>query len=422
MRGASCRRRKRSHLPWKPGGDAHGFAFSWQSPLARLKSPLPFPMKLLDRYLLRNFFEPFFICSFGFLAIWLVFDLADNGPDFLQAHATFRQVGYFYLTQFPQIILISMPVGMLLALIFCLSRMSRSNEIISMLTAGQSIGRVILPLIFAGMALTGGLLYLNYEAAPRAEATKKVALEQITRGRKAGEKEALEGYLFRERQNHRTWFIKRFRQTTGWLDHVHITQHSADGAIVSKWYARRAQFEAKTRTWILERGMQVNFTPSGDVETREDFQTGVKKIEGWTETPWRIASAQYEPQNLTVPELNEYLRFNSDFPELQLAPFRAYLCHRWAFPFQALIVVFFGAPLSIVFSRRGVVGGVAGAIFLYAGLLLSTYFFLALGKGWRINAIAAAWVPNIVFFIVGLVLLYFRSTNRDLPSLTFKRK
>ena len=61
-------------------------------------------MKLLDRYLLRNFLEPFLICSFGFLAIWLVFDLADNGQDFLQAGASFKQVGFFYLTQLPQII------------------------------------------------------------------------------------------------------------------------------------------------------------------------------------------------------------------------------------------------------------------------------------------------------------------------------
>ncbi len=379
-------------------------------------------MKLLDRYLLRNFFEPFLICSFGFLAIWLVFDLADNGQDFLQAHASFKQVGWFYLTQLPQIILISLPVGMLLALIFCLSRMSRSNEIISMLTAGQSVWRIVLPLAVAGVLVTGALALLNYEAAPRAEATKKIALDQITRGKKAGQKEALEGYLFRERQKDRTWFIKRFRQTTGSLDHVHITQHGPGGTIVSKWYAKRALFDAKTRTWTLERGMQVDFNAAGDVEQRTDFQTGLKVIEGWTETPWRIASAQYEPQNLTVPELREYLKFNADFPEVQLAPYRAYLYHRWAFPFQALVVVVFGAPLSIVFSRRGVIGGVAGAIFLYAGLLLSTYLFLALGKGWRMNAVASAWIPNAFFSVIGLALLYFRSTNREMPSLTFKRK
>ncbi len=379
-------------------------------------------MKLLDRYLLRNFFEPFLICSFGFLSIWLVIDLADNFREFMQAEASLKKVAYFYFTQLPQVILVSLPVGMLLALIFCLSRMSRSNEIISMLTAGMSVWRIVLPLALAGVVLTGLLMVLNYQAAPRAEAGKQLLLEQIKNDKKKLQKGIIDGYLFRERQQARTWFIKRFRQATGTLDHVHITQHGPGGEIVTKWYAKRASFDAKTRAWTLERGMQVDFNAAGDVEQRTDFQTGIKTIEGWTETPWRIASAQYEPQNLTVPELREYLKFNADFPEVQLAPYRAYLYHRWAFPFQALIVVFFGAPLSIVFSRRGVIGGVAGAIFLYAGLLLSTYLFLALGKGWRMNALAAAWIPNAVFFAIGLALLYFRSTNREMPSLTFKRQ
>ena len=50
-------------------------------------------------------------------------------------------------------------------------------------------------------------------------------------------------------------------------------------------------------------------------------------------------------------------------------------------PLQCLVVIFLSGPLAIVFSRRGVIGGVASAMLLYAGLLLSTYLFLALGKG-----------------------------------------
>ena len=377
-------------------------------------------MKLLDRYLLRNFLEPFLICFFGFLAIWLVFDLGDNGPDFIEAHASIKQVAYFYLTQFPAIILISLPVGLLLALLFCLSRMSRSNELISMLTAGRSVIRIIIPFVFVGALLTAVLAFINYESAPHADAIKKVALEQITRGKKAGEKEAVEGYLFRDRQNDRTWFIKKLKPNSSALENVHITQHDPSGGIQTKWYAKRAIFDAKTRSWTLERGLQIDLDPNGDVVKRTDFLAGAQKMTTWTETPWRIASAQLEAQNLSVPELKDYLRFNSDFPEVQLAPYRAYLYYRWAFPFQCLIVVFLAAPLAIVYSRRGVVGGVAGAIFLYAGLMLSTYLFLALGKGWRINAIAAAWIPNSIFFCIGMILVYFKATNRDLPSFKFK--
>ena len=56
------------------------------------------------------------------------------------------------------------------------------------------------------------------------------------------------------------------------------------------------------------------------------------KIAGWSETPWRIASANLDPQNLSVPELREYVQFNRDFPQPQLAPYRTYLAYRWAVP------------------------------------------------------------------------------------------
>ena len=109
-------------------------------------------MRLLDRYVLQNFLIPFFYSTCGFLAIWLVFDLSDKGHDFIEAHVKLKTLAYFYLTQFPQILVICLPVGLLLALLYSLSRMSRSNEIISMLTAGRSVLRVMLPLSTAAVA------------------------------------------------------------------------------------------------------------------------------------------------------------------------------------------------------------------------------------------------------------------------------
>src|SRR4051812_22096921 len=98
-------------------------------------------MKILDRYVLRNFLEPFLICLGGFIAIWLVFDLYDNGQEFIEYHVPLKTVGKFYLSQVPAVILLALPVGMLLALLFSLSKMSRHNEVISMLTAGRSLWR-----------------------------------------------------------------------------------------------------------------------------------------------------------------------------------------------------------------------------------------------------------------------------------------
>jgi LPS export ABC transporter permease LptG len=371
-------------------------------------------MKLLDRYVLRNFIEPFLLCFFGFLAIWLIFDLSDNGPDFLQAKASAKTIALYYLTQLPQIVMISLPVGLLLALLFCLSRMSRFNEIISMLTAGRSMVRVLMPLMIVGLLLSGALLALNYELAPRAEAVRELAIEQINQKRKPGDVDTIKGYLFRDRMNERTWFVNKFRPDSMLFEGVHITQQDASGRVTRKWYAGGAYYDPRTKVWTLNRGIAVDLNEAGDIAKIDNFENDYRKIPSWTETPSRIQSARADARHMTVPELRAYLASNADFPAVQLAPYRTYEQHRLALPMQCAVVVLLAGPLAIVFSRRGVIGGVAVAMALYAAFLLTTYLFLALGKGARLDPVLAAWIPNAVFLLIGLVLLYFRSSNREI--------
>jgi hypothetical protein len=41
------------------------------------------------------------------------------------------------------------------------------------------------------------------------------------------------------------------------------------------------------------------------------------------------------------------------------------------------------------------------------------HLFLALGVGDHISPILGAWTPNLIFAVIGLYLLYLRSTNRE---------
>src|SRR4029434_11038462 len=104
-------------------------------------------VKLFDRYITRNFLQAYVYCIVGFIAIWLIFDISDSISSFFDLHFTLGRVLEFYATQIPQILVILLPVSLLLALLFVLGRMSRANEIVSMLTAGISLPRVLLPLI-----------------------------------------------------------------------------------------------------------------------------------------------------------------------------------------------------------------------------------------------------------------------------------
>jgi len=111
-------------------------------------------MRILDRYVLRNFLEPFLMCFTGFIAIWVIIDLMDNFNEFLEVHASFKTI-LGTMSRKCADDHVSMPVALMLALLFSLSRMSRYNEIISQLTAGRSLIRVLMPLILFGVALRG---------------------------------------------------------------------------------------------------------------------------------------------------------------------------------------------------------------------------------------------------------------------------
>src|SRR6266513_5783968 len=122
-------------------------------------------MRLLDRYVLRNFLQAYSYCIAGFISIWFIFDVSDNISTFLDERISRSLIAKYYLTQVPQILVILLPVALLLALLFCLGRMSRSNEIVSMLTAGVSVPRVLLPLILIGLLTVGASTALNYALA-----------------------------------------------------------------------------------------------------------------------------------------------------------------------------------------------------------------------------------------------------------------
>ena len=370
-------------------------------------------MSILDRYILKKFFVPFLYCFGGFIGIWFIFDLADNLQDFIQGSATFEMLASYYASQVPEIIIIALPLGTLLALLYSLSAMSRSNEIISMLGSGRSVVRILVPLMVVGVVLTGVTAFFNYEGAPHATGMKKDLVGEIKHGKK--KERTIKGHLFRNREDKRTWFVSRLPLKKDRLIDIQIVQQDENGDIREQWYAREALFNQDSETWTLRGARHVTMSPEGDLT--ESDMTWSMEISGWSETPWRVGSSMMNADFLSVPELRDYLKYNWDFPAQRLAPYRTQLLYRWALPAVCIVVVFLAAPCAIVYSRRGVLGGVAMAITLFFLLVLLSNLFVALGKGDRIPPVVAAWGPVAGFFMIGLWLLWMRSTNRDLPKL-----
>ena len=367
-------------------------------------------MRLLDRYVLRNFLQVYFYCIAGFISIWLIFDISDNISTFIEEHLGLRIVARYYATQIPQVFIILLPVSLLLALLFALGRMSRANEIVSMLTAGISLPRVLFPLIAIGLLTVGASMALNYSLAPHAELARKALLSEARSRPEA----SIEGQIFRNRTDGRTWFVQSFRLHRNSFNNVQVLQQDADDNIVTNYVATRAFYRPETKTWDLEEVKVVHYDRAGNIVDEQIYPW--LKIEHWSETPFRLGSANVRAEFLSLPELREYLHFNSDFPPTLLAPFRTHLQYRLALPWTCFVVVCIAAPLGIGYSRRGVLSSVAAAVVLVFSMNFLVQLFLALGEGDRVSPWVAAWTPNLLFTAIGLYLFYLRASNREAPG------
>ena len=370
--------------------------------------------------MLRNFLLPFVYCVIGFLAVWLVFELSSNANEFINGGVSFKGILSFYAGQLPSISLIILPIGLLLALLFCLGRMSTSNELLAMLSTGVSLGRILTPVFCVGLAVTGFSTYLSYALAPQADAQRELAQAQMEAGNKLERMKYSLGYLFRNRREDRLWYVeKMYADQTTPLENVLIIQQDASDNITDKIYAKRASYDFSRLAWVFTGCKLVHYLPNGDVDPGKTTYPERHEVTGWSETPWRLASANLEAERLSVPELRQYLALNSDFTGLQLAPFRTYLDVRWAIPWMCMVVVLIAAPLGIVYQRRSVIVGVAASIILFLCFLFLDNLFHALGRGDRgVGPFWAAWTTDLFFGVIGLALLRVRALNRDRLPLT----
>jgi LPS export ABC transporter permease LptG len=365
----------------------------------------------------RYFLQAYIYCIAGFTSIWFIFDVSDNISTFLDQRISRLLILQYYLTQVPQILVILLPVALLLALLFSLGRMSRSNEIVSMLTSGVSLPRILAPLLFIGLLTTAASTALNYSMAPHGEYAHKKLLEDPSSSRRAL---GLTAQIFRNRTDNRTWFIQQFYPGENVFNTVHIVQQDANDNIVTAYIITHALYHPETHAWEFQQLKIVHYDKEGNV-TQTIPYTESLVITDWSETPFRLSSANLRAEHLSVPELRDYLEFNSDFPTTLLAPFATHLQYRVALPWTCAVVALIAASLGVGYSRRGILSSVAAAILLVFAMNFVMHLFLALGEGARIPTWAAAWTPNIIFGIIGLILLYYRATNREPPRLGFVR-
>lgn len=377
----------------------------------------------LGRYTLRTFLAPLVFCFIAFTSLWLIMDLLDNLKDFQEAETALGQVFLFYLGVLPFIYVSVMPPALLLAVLYTLTRMSRANEIVAMLGTGRSVVQILQPIFIVAAAVATMSFAANYYWAPRAEGNK----EAVVRGLAGKQKDSImqASVMYRDPLTQRVWFVSSFPFSLrdGRLRGVQVREQDATGQLTRVIHADSAMWWPGG-VWRFFDGKEVlyNGGTAASVKTFPKGESGRNSIDvrSYEETPWSMVSYALKPDFMGVPEIVSYLKAHPKDSAEKLAPFRAHYHERYAMPWQSFALVLVAAPLGIAYSRRGSVGGIAGSIFIFFGLLFLDNLCLNLGKGSHLPAWFSPWIPHLIFGTLGLVLLHYRSQNKDLPGLSLK--
>lgn len=376
---------------------------------------------ILERYTLRSFVQPLVFCFISFTSLWIIADLLDNLKDFQEAKSKLMDVLGFYAALLPYIYVTIIPVALLLATLYSLTKMSRANELISLLGTGQSLARVLRPIFLATTYVAFLSMVANYHWAPRAERNRKAVVRALTEN--APDSIMADSIMFRNEQTRRTWYVGTFpfslRDGHQRMRGVQMREEAADGSPSRTILAGSATWTPRGG-WRFFDGNEVLYKDGDPVGTPpfspDSHGLPVLDAPQIEETPWSLVSYALKADFMGVPEILSYLKSHPKAAEDKLAPFHTHLWHRFALPWQALAVVLFAVPLGVAYSRRGAVGGIAGSIFVFFVFMFVNNLFLNLGKGGHLPGWLTVWMPHVLFGSLGLVLFYFRANNRDLPK------
>lgn len=356
-------------------------------------------MKILDRYIIKQFLLTALFGLVAFLAVFVVIDMMENLDDFIDRQASFAIIARYYLYFMPEMIKLMIPVALLLSSLFTAGRLSHQNELTAVKSSGVSIYRFTAPLLLVAFLVSLGAIYFNGWVVPSAN-KKKFALERIYLQKHL---ESQGKYnLFMQESPTRIIAIGYFDNDVDIAHQVSIQDFSDTNrtVVVDRFDALRMVWNPTSKTWSLENGMRRVF--DGQKEFAESF--GSFPIGRLHFVPDDVEKKLEKPDEMAYPDLKIFIE-NQRRSGNEVSRWLVDLYGKISFPFASFIVVFFGVPFSSTKRRSGLAvefGISVGICFIYLLFMKTSHVF---GYNGSLDPFVTAWLANLIFFAAGIVNL-----------------
>jgi len=353
-------------------------------------------VKILDRYLLREFLGYLGLGLAGFIVIFVVVDIFEKLDVFLEHRAPAALVMRFYLYRAPEVVVQVLPVALLLATFLALGQLNKFGELTAMRTAGWSLVRILRPVFGIGIGATAVAFLLGELVVPGANRERDRIYDlQIQRiERPTATERADVTYLG---EGGRIYYIHLYLIRDAHMHEVSV-QEFRGGELVRRIDAAEAGWDG--RRWVFSNGYLRTFDHGKERATAFDRMA----VNGLPETPADFSKEVRQPAEMNFAELKSYvdkLRSSGG----RVANYLVDLHLKLAFPLVNLIVVMIGASLATRLRMQSAALGFGlsiGIAFIFFGLMRTGQ---ALGHNGALPPYLAAWLADLVFGAVGFAMM-----------------
>ncbi|MBT9544421.1 MAG: LptF/LptG family permease [Candidatus Sericytochromatia bacterium] len=354
---------------------------------------MPF-FRLIDRYILGELFKPFLAGVLAFMIIMISNTLYIFMELIVKSNIDPGTVGRMLAFNLPAIVVVTLPVAYMFATLLALGRLGRDSEIIALRAAGISLNRVIASVILASIVISAIGWGLQEKVVPWAN---QQTVEILKNMMKREPLQALKEKNFLKADN-RNFYVQSIDRKKNLLKKIYIMDQSKGGhpQIITAETATRKQTK-----WILNKGVLRKLDYQGFVDHEIRFERMEIEMDLKPELIFNNGVDVRQVASGEAAKLIDEKRKRGEDTKRDEMDYHT----KFSLPLATFFTILLAAPIGIRFSKMGNYFGVAISIALVFVWYLAYSTFTSLGAAGTVPPVLAAWVQNLAFGIVGILLL-----------------
>ncbi len=356
-------------------------------------------MKIIDKYLIKQFIQTILFGLLAFTIIFIVIDAMENLDDFIDQNVPAMQIIHYYIVFSPEIIKLMTPVGVLFAALFTAGKAANLSELTAIKASGVSLFRFMLPFIITTILISAFSVYFSGYVVPMANKTKLNIEQQYLKKNLS----FTGSNIYFQDSKSRIVSISFFDVNTNNANRISIQDFNPNDLkkMTARIDAVSLSYDTLKNIWIANHGTKRIFY--GNKQSAEYFSK--LELKDLNFSPADLLKKQTRPSEMNLAELGDLIQSQKSAgndPTSTQIEFHS----RIAFALTSVIVVLFGLPIST--NKRK--GGLASQVGLN---ILVTFLYLvfmkvsqAFGKNGSLNPVITAWFANFIFMIAAAVNLW----------------